>query len=63
MEESLIENNNQIAEVFSASTLRAIVSFINDNNIQHKDILKLFKDDDYYRLIYFKAIWVQIQKI
>ena len=55
MEESLIENNNQIAEVFSASTLRAIVSFI-DNNIQHKDILKLFKDDDYYRLIYFKAI-------
>ena len=56
MEESLIENNNQIAEVFSASTLRAIVSFINDNNIQHKDILKLYKDDDYYRLIYFKAI-------
>ena len=51
MEESLIENNNQIAEVFSAPTLRAIVSFINDNNI-----LKLFKDDDYYRLIYFKAI-------
>ena len=30
---NLIENNNQIAEVFSASTLRAIVSFINDNNI------------------------------
>lgn len=56
MEENLIENNNQVAEVFSAPTLRAIVSFINDNNIQHKDILKLFKDDVYYRLIYFKAI-------
>ena len=56
MEECLIENNNQIVEVFSALTLRAIVSFINDNIIQHKDILKLFKDDDYYRLIYFKAI-------
>ena len=38
MEESLIENNNQIAEVFSASTLRAIVSFINDNS---KGLLQL----------------------
>ena len=48
-----IEDYALKADVFVGQTLRDIVSFINDNNIQRDNIVSIFKESCYY-LVYFK---------
>jgi hypothetical protein len=36
------------------TTLREVVNFINENEIEKEDILSMMKEKDYYILLYFK---------
>ena len=49
-----MEERNKFLKCATGNNLRAIVQFINDENIAKEDILRIDKDGDYYTVLYYK---------
>ena len=49
-----MEEKRRILECVTSKTLRGIVEFINDRQIQKEDLYYLDKDRGEYSLLYFK---------